>query len=185
MQNELAPDNSFLELFPAHRYMHYPEIATASTVEIPPSHSVPLVWAEAYQGQDFLPPALRVQPRSCRYQCKPKAPCRYQNKPLSAVLVSRHRVREVKDLGRTHFLNFSRISDDLWFFKIVLSLSLVATSFEVPFAPDQKLRLSNKRVRHSDSESSMEGKGLKDNCPRMCAHTNGLNITLSVSTNKP
>lgn len=48
------------ELFPAHTYMCYPETAAASTVEIPP---VPLVWAEAYQGQVFFPPLLGVQER--------------------------------------------------------------------------------------------------------------------------
>lgn len=82
---------------------------------------MPLVWAEAYQGQGFLPPVLGVQLRSANTSASPRLLADIRTS-LSAELVSRHKVREVKDLGRTHFLNFSRISDDLWFFKIVLSL---------------------------------------------------------------
>lgn len=54
-------------------------------------------------------------------------------------------------------------------FVLSLPLPMVATSLEVPFVPGQKLRLSKKAVRHSDSESSTEGKGLRENS--VCVHT--------------
>lgn len=95
LQNELAPDNSFLELFSAHTYRVTQKAAAASTVEIPPGHSLPLVMGTGRLWGGFLQQPLRVQRRLASTSASPEAPqgdpFLYQcsDKLLSVVFVSR------------------------------------------------------------------------------------------------
>lgn len=179
LQNELAPDNSFLELFSAHTYRVTQKAAAASTVEIPPGHWLPLVMGTGRLWGGFLHRPLRVQRRSASTSASPEAPQgdpvlhQCSNRLLSVVFVSRRRLwwgSWWKGLREgLSVLSFCGILDNLYFLRIAcLSSPMAATSFEVPFGPSQKLWLSNKGVGIR-LWKFRGGKELRENS--ICVHT--------------
>lgn len=97
LQNESAPDNSFLECFPAHTYLRYPESSSCIHSGNSPRPLSASGYGQRQAGERLPSPAPRSPGRSANARASPGAPQsgpvprRCPNRLLSVVLGHRQR----------------------------------------------------------------------------------------------